>query len=89
MKSKTLVLIDSGGRWYKENGGIHNLESALRSIGFDNIVIHAIAGGTAKQFAESIRRFAEAHQEYMIDNGNRMPVLPPGFNQLDRDTQPQ
>ena len=75
---------DSGGAWFKANGGRHLLEPLLRAIGFTNIIFEVIHGGTPKEYEEIISAYVQAHSEFLIENAVNHGVLPhpPGFNLL-------
>ena len=48
---RLLVVVDSGGAWYKANGDRHLLEELLRAVGITNIIFEVIHGGTPKHYA--------------------------------------
>ena len=83
---RLLVITDSGGVWYKGNGGRHHIEPLLRAIGFTNIIFEVLHGGTPKDYEKLITAYLEAHIDYLINNSNNHVILRPGFNLLIIDT---
>ena len=54
----------------------------FRKLGWTNIIVEMIPGGTPSHFKAVLDAFIHEHSDYLIDNGHGGLILPPGFNML-------
>ena len=52
----------------------------MPSLGYDNVIVEVIHGGTPRHYTQVIREYVKAHTDSLIDDGSGMSILPPAFN---------